>query len=284
MSELNDKQVANAVAGEGAGSTNVGSESAVTANGVNDLEINGGSDRQSSSSEDYSTASVSNAFEVMLERCNEKALDTFLKRVAKWGDAKDKEIEESSMDRDTYEFTQYRDFRSLTETMFATLKLQSGQIGNGITIQALFRDKPEGAMFDTLIVQDPDDQGQVGTRARMKIRLAPALDDFVFGAISLRLGGERLRTFKTACGSDRVIKGLRALSTEFTINQENVQRRTRLALQKLKLGDDVGVARFVTHLGTGSPGVILLDSTTTTIRYALCSRKPCLPEGRRTCL
>ena len=154
----------------------------------------------------------------------------FSKRVDKWGDAKEKEIEDFGMDRETYEFAQYRDFRSLTETMFTTLKLQSGQLGNGITIQALFRDQPEGAMFDTLIAQDPDDRDQVGIRARVKTRLAPALDDFVFGAISLRLGGERLLTFNTACGSNRVIKGLRALSIEFTINQENIQRRTRLAL------------------------------------------------------
>ena len=45
--------------------------------------------------------------------------------------------------------------------MFTTLKLHSWQLGNGITIQALFRDQPEGALFDTLIAQDPEDRDHV---------------------------------------------------------------------------------------------------------------------------
>lgn len=172
-------------------------------------------------------------------KCNETGMESFLKRVDKLGGVSQQEVNDSGTSRDTLEYIKFREFRRETESMMSLLKVR---VDGGPTLQSLFRKLPDGAMFDAIINYNPDTKGKQQTSNLPQISFSSELDDFLVGAVSMRLSGDRRRAFRTGQAPQRFISGLCALAAEFQVSKATEQRRARQALLELKLTAQTPIA------------------------------------------
>lgn len=148
----------------------------------------------------------------------------------KWGEISQQEVNDSGTSRDTLEYIRFMEFRAETESMMALLKVR---VKGDSTLQTRFRKLPDGAMFDAMVNYNPETKGKLEASDLSQILFSSELDAYLFGVVSMRLSGDRRRTFRTGRAPQKFISGLCALAAEFQVSKTNVQRRAREALLEL---------------------------------------------------
>ena len=208
----------------------------VDANAANATEP--GSDESSTAS----TVAVDPNAVVVFDYHVAKSVDTKLKGVTRWEELTEKDVKESTHTKDYLELKRFLRFRSQTETFLMQLGIAvDGSVG-AHKLSTEFENSLDGALFDALRY-DPAEDPRNG-RSTRSFEFGPALDNILFTSLSQKLDGFRLTRFKNAVGPQRTIRALRALSEEFEISRDDVERSAKEKLKKLRLDNKTSISKY----------------------------------------